>query len=271
VAKKELNAFVAERILVTPETLILRVIPDRWELQDYTPGQFGTLGLPWSAPRIDLSDPEESAEEPGATIIRAYSIASSSRHKEYLEFYITLVRSGALTPRLFALQRGDRLFLGPKISGMFTLSEIPEQSNLVLMATGTGIAPYMSMIRTFIAPESSRKIAIIHGARHSWDLGYRSELATLDRMLADFFYIPSISRPDEEITPWGGETGYIQDLWRRGVVGRRWGFEPGRENSHLFLCGNPGMITATQPLLEEKGFRLHSRKEPGEIHLEKYW
>ncbi len=268
---KEYNAITSEPVFITSESMILRVTPDGWELPDYLPGQFAVLGLPGSSPRIPLSDPELKPPEPEKFIARAYSIASSSLHKEYLEFYITLVRSGSLTPRLFALGRGDKIHLGPKMRGMFTLEEIPEDANLVLIATGTGVAPYMSMIRTFLAPGTSRRFTVVHGARHSWDLGYLSELTTLARMVENFFYIPVVSQPAEEIIPWGGETGYVQDIWKQSRVAAEWGMEPTPDNTHIFLCGNPGMIEETVVLLETHGYREHTRKQSGQVHLERYW
>jgi ferredoxin--NADP+ reductase len=269
---KELNAIVAETTRITSDAIVLQVIPDGWELDEYSAGQFVVLGLPFSAPRIDLSDPDtEEMEDQNKMIVRAYSIASSSKQRQYLEFYISLVRSGALTPRLFALQKGDRLHLGTKFSGMFTLDDIPPTSHLVMLATGTGIAPYMSMIRTSMNPESGRKVAIMHGAGHSWDLGYRSELSTLDLLLDNFHYIPTITRPDDELIPWGGHSSYLQDLWQQGVVADAFGQAPTKDDTHIFLCGNPQMITTTVPLLTADGFSEHSRKQPGEIHLEKFW
>ncbi len=272
-ASREYNAVVSEPVFVTSETIILRITTDGWELPDYKPGQFAVLGLPGNAPRTELSDPEvgEELPDPDKFIARAYSIASSSRNKDYLEFYITLVRSGALTPRLFALKRGDKIHLGPKMSGMFTLNEIPEESNVILMGTGTGVAPYISMIRTCLAPGQARKFAVIHGARHSWDLGYRAELTTLMHMVENFYYLPMISRPSEEIIPWGGETGYVQNSWERRLVAEEWGFQPTPENSHIFLCGNPDMVEFTLTLLEKHGFKEHSKKSPGQVHLERYW
>jgi ferredoxin--NADP+ reductase len=268
---RELNAIVAEITPVTSDTLILRVIPDGWELDQYEAGQFVVLGLPLSAPRTAISDPEEPPENPDEIVIRAYSVTSSSRQREYLEFYISLVRSGVLTPRIFALQQGDRIHLGPRFSGMFTLNQIPSEANVVMIATGTGLAPYMSMIRSSIDTLADRKFAIIHGASHSWDLGYRAELSTLDRLLENFCYLPVITRPEEELIPWGGDSGYIQDLWKAKIVERAWGFAPTPENTHVFLCGNPGMVKQTTELLEQEGFKEHSKKSPGEIHLEKYW
>lgn len=268
---KSLNALVAESILINSDTLILRVVPDGWALPGFTPGQFATLGLKGDAPRIPLSDPEAIPPPPEEFIVRAYSVASSSRHREYLEVYVSLVRSGALTPRLFALQRGDRLFLGPKISGLFTLDEVPAGKNLVMIATGTGVAPYVSMLRTFASAADPRRIAVIHGARHSWDLGYRSELSTLDSLLERIDYIPVISRPADEITPWGGAVGYVQDVWQGDLLAERWGGRPTAEETHILLCGNPGMINAMNGLLLREGFREHTRREAGQVHLEKYW
>ncbi len=268
---RELNAIVSETILVNAETLIVRVVPDGWELAEHHPGQYCVIGLPGSAPRCDLSEPDEQEVDPDKMIIRAYSIASASNQQKHMEFYVTLVRSGALTPRLFSLKRGDRVHLGQKVTGVFTLKEIPEESNLVLMATGTGLAPYMSMIRTFLTPESKRRFCVIHGARHSWDLGYSAQLSLLNGMLPHFDYIPVVSRPQDEITPWGGESGYIQDIWKRGLVAERWGEKPAADTTHAFLCGNPSMVVETLALLEADGFSEHTRKVPGEVHLERYW
>lgn len=270
-AAKELNAVIGEAQLISSDTMILRVVPDGWEIPDYSPGQYVVLGLPAGAPRIEISDPEYLPPAPDKTIMRSYSIASSSSKKEYLEFYISLVRSGSLTPRLFALQRGDRIYMGPKITGMFTLDQIPPESNLILMGTGTGIAPYMSMIRTFIHPGDSRSLSIIHGARHSWDLGYSSELSTLNNLLPNFHYIPSITRPEDEVITWSGNVGRIQDIWSDGVADTKWGSKASPENTHIFLCGNPTMVEDMVKILAAAGYPEHSKKQPGLVHLERYW
>ncbi len=262
---------IQQRIEVAPGLIVVRVAPDGWELPEFAAGQFAVLGLPPEAPRCKHSDPEEEVSKPGRLIRRAYSIASSSVAREYLEFYITLVRSGGLTPRLFALQPGDRLWMGPKITGNFTLDQAPADSNLVLVATGTGLAPYMSMLRTMLPEAGERRIAVLLGARHSWDLGYQSELVTMDRLSGAFTYRAIISRPAEEPVSWAGPSGYVQDLWRSGEVEKGWGFEPTPENTGVFLCGNPAMIDDMVGALGDQGFREHSRKEPGEIFVERYW
>src|SRR3989304_5193399 len=105
---------------------ILQVVPDGWPLPPFRPGQFAVLGLPPEAPRHPMADPtDDPPPKPGVLIRRSYSIASSSADQQYLEFYLNLVRSGSLTPRLCALEVGDRLWLGPRISGPFTFDPLP--------------------------------------------------------------------------------------------------------------------------------------------------
>ncbi len=271
VPSAELNAKIIRRAEITPELIILHVAPVGWELPDFTPGQFAVLGLPGSAARHPLSDPEEEAVDPERLIRRSYSIASGSVAREYLEFYVTLVRSGELTPRLFALCEGDPVWLGRRITGSFTLDAVPEDRNLVLVATGTGLAPYMSMLRSGLLENSTRRVAVLLGARHSWDLGYRGELSSLVRRFPRFAFEPTVSRPAEELVPWNGHVGYVQDLWRRDVLVERWGFRPSPENTHVLLCGNPAMIEDMITLLVGEGFKEHKKRDPGQIHAEKYW
>jgi ferredoxin--NADP+ reductase len=266
----QLNAAVALKNELTPRLMIMRIVADGWQLPEFEAGQFTVLGLPGSAPRCALAGPEDPPPDPNRLIRRAYSIASSSLLHEYLEFYIGLVSSGALTPRLFALDIGDLLWLSPRVTGMFTLDQVPPDKSVVLVATGTGLAPYMSMLSSELQCGSPRRFAVLHGAYHSWDLGYRSELLTLQHLCPNFAYITTIDGPDQEPVPWTGHTGFVQELWRRGVVAEAWGFQPTPENTHVFLCGNPFMIRDMETLLALDGFREHSPKEPGEIHVERF-
>lgn len=270
-AKNQLNALVTDKVEVAPGLMVLRVAADGWELPEFTPGQFAVLGLPGEAMRCAGVDEEEVPPRRGRLIRRAYSVASSSVSREYLEFYINLVESGELTPRLFALDPGDRVWLGPKISGTFTLDQARPESHLVLVATGTGLAPYMSMLRTMLPTTNGRRIAVLLGARHSWDLGYHAELSAMEQLCSDLVYRPAISRPDQEPMPWGGSLGYVLDLWRGGAVERAWGFAPTPGNTSVFLCGNPRMIDDMCALLAAEGYREHSRREPGEIFVERFW
>jgi len=263
------NATVIGREEINPQLLILRVQPDA-PLFEFKPGQFGVLGLLGREARV----PEAAAEDPVAAaetlIRRAYSIASASVERRYLEFYLTLITSGQLTPRLFALRHGDRLFLGPKASGLFTLDRVPADKAAVLIATGTGLAPYMSMLRTLLMTETQRRFVVLHGARFSWDLGYRGELESLARLRPNFTYIPSITRPDQDPN-FRGHSGRIQALLEQGVIEQSSGAPLDPAQAEVFLCGNPEMVQTVKALLEARGFRADHGKDLGTIHLEEYW
>ncbi len=265
-----LNAVVSQRIDVAPGLMVLQVVPDAG-LPAFEPGQFAVVGLPAGAPRTHLSDPEEPAPDPDKLIRRAYSVASASLPGHPLEFFVTLVRSGELTPRLFALKPGSRLWLGPKITGLFTLADVPADQDLVLIATGTGLAPYMSMLRTRLEAGGPRKVAVLIGARHSWDIGYVSELSTMQRLAPSFTFLPIVSRPQAEPVPWAGATGHVQSLWTGGALERAWGRKPSPADTHVFLCGNPVMVEDVTGLLQGEGFLVHGNKRPGQVHVEKYW
>ncbi|MFA6029403.1 MAG: ferredoxin--NADP reductase [Elusimicrobiota bacterium] len=269
---EELNAKVVGKQEFAPGNFVLRVAPVGWELPEFKPGQYTVLGLPGSAPRAPFSDAEDPVPDPDKLIRRAYSVASPSPTREYAEFYVAMVRSGALTPRLYALNIGDKVWLGKKFTGLMTLEEVPADANVVLIATGTGLAPYMSMIRTLVLTKGfDRHYAVIHGAKHSWDLGYRSELETMERMTHKLAYLPVISQPSEEHMSWSGATGFVEDAWKSGALEKAWKQRPAPGNTHVFLCGNPMMIQSAFSFLGAEGFKEHSRREAGQIHVEKYW
>lgn len=267
---KEANAIVVQRIEIAPGLIKLRVVPDGWELPAFSAGQYSLLGLPGSAPRYQSSEEETEPPDANKLILRAYSVASSSVANEYLEFYVALVRSGRFTPRLFNLKIGDRLWLSTHFSGMFTLADVSPEFNVVLIATGTGVAPYMSMIRTEVYEGLRHKFAVIHGARNSWDLGYHEQLTTLDKLSDHFSYIPIISDAHNEAVPWKGHTGFVQKIWTDGALDAKWGFHPTSQNTHVFLCGNPNMIDDMVKLLTKEGFYEQTKEAPGNIHLERY-
>jgi ferredoxin--NADP+ reductase len=263
------NATVVGREEIHADLIILRVRPDE-KLFEFKPGQFGVLGMLGKAPRIPEAAAEETPSEPEKMIRRAYSIASSSVERRYVEFYLTLITSGALTPRLFALKHGDRVFLGPKASGLFTIDRVAPGKSVVLIATGTGLAPYVSMLRTLLMTETQRKFVVLHGARYSWDLGYRGELESLARLRPNFTYIPSITRGDQD-PHFQGRTGRIQNILAQGAIEQDAGVELDPAKTDVFLCGNPEMVKAVKAQLEPKGFVSGDAKNPGTIHVEEYW
>jgi ferredoxin--NADP+ reductase len=263
------NATVIGREEINPQLVILRVRPDK-EMFDFKPGQFAVLGMLGAAPRVAEAAPEDVPNEPDKMIRRAYSIASSSLEKRYVEFYLTLITSGQLTPRLFALKHGDRVFLGPKASGVFTLDRVAPEKAVVLIATGTGLAPYISMLRTMLVNDGQRRFVVLHGARYSYDLGYRGELESLARLRPNFTYIPSITRPDQD-PHFHGHTGRIQALVEQGVLEKESGVVLDPAKAEVFLCGNPEMVNIVKFILEKKGFAAKGGTAPATIHVEEYW
>jgi ferredoxin/flavodoxin---NADP+ reductase len=267
--QKITNATVIGREDIHPQLTVMRVRPDE-KLFDFKPGQFAVLGLPGRAPRVASAETESPMPPPDQLIRRAYSIASASVERRYVEFFVTLINSGQLTPRLFALKHGDRIFLGPKASGTFTLDKVPAGKAVLLVATGTGLAPYVSMLRTYLAHETQRKIIVLHGARYSWDLGYRGELETLARLRPNFTYIPSITRPDQD-QHFLGRIGRIQAVLSQGALEKDAGVALDPKELDVYLCGNPEMIQVVTEMLVTKGFRRGDAKNPGNIHVEEYW
>ncbi len=265
----ELNATVTARNEINHGLLILRVKPDV-PVSGFTPGQYTVLGLPGSAARVANAEPEDEPPAPDKVVKRAYSIASSSSQGEFLEFYVALVHTGLLTPRLFALEEGDRLFVGKKIVGMFTLKDVQPEHDIVFVGTGTGLAPYISMLRSQYRFDAGHRTIVIHGAKVSWDLGYSRDLAALAALYEHFHYLPIID--DTQRDPdWPGKTGFVFEYFDDGTVPRLLGHDLTPDTTSVFLCGNPLMIEGMEKMLLERGFTVHSRKEPGTIFREKFW
>jgi ferredoxin--NADP+ reductase len=267
--KDPYNATVIGREEINPQLVILRVRPDT-AVFDFKPGQFGVLGMLGGAPRVSGSTPEEKPVELDKMIRRAYSIASSSLERRYVEFFLTLITNGALTPRLFALKHGSRVFLGPKASGIFTLEKVAPEKAVILVATGTGLAPYVSMLRTMLVNDSQRKYVVLHGSRYSWDLGYAGELESLSRLRPNFTYIPSITRAEQD-PHFIGYIGRLQALMEQGVVEKESGVALDPAQAEVFLCGNPDMVKVVTTLLQGKGFTAKGGNGPVNIHVEEYW
>ena len=99
----------------------------------------------------------------------------------------------------------------------------------------------------------------------------RRAITLLARVSSRLNYIPVVSHPHEEPVPWTGRSGFVQDVWTEGLLAEKWGFQPAPGDTHVLLCGHPGMVEAMVAILQGEGFEEHSRKSPGQIHLERYW
>lgn len=218
------------------------------ELDNYVAGRFANLGL-----EID-----------GEIVKRSYSLGSPPGAP--LEFYIVRVEGGVLTPRLHDLGAGDEVLLSPRASGFFTLDEVPDARDLWMVATGTGIAPYLAMLRTGAGLDRFERIVVVHGVRQLADLGYRDELEAM-AAAGTITYVPACTREE------GARVlhGRIPDRIADGMLEERAQAQLSPADSHVMLCGNPGMIDGTVSALKEREMSKHRRRRPGHISFEKYW
>ncbi len=221
----------------------------------FVAGQFGRIALP--AP-------------PGhkeAMIGRPYSFVNPPQAQPH-EFYFIVLPEGPLTPRLAALDVGDPVWLAPRANGFFSIDEVAGADVLWCLSTGTGIGPFLSMLRTEGAWDKFQRIVLVHAVRHAQELSYLDEIAGVGRARAGAFtYVPMVSR---ETHP-DALSGRIPAAIAEGRLEARAGIALSPENSHAMLCGNPAMVDDTQKLLATRGMRRHRRKEPGHVTVETYW
>jgi ferredoxin--NADP+ reductase len=284
------------------ELRVFRVRPD-FPRPPHRPGQYGTLGLGYWEPRVAGCQEEHLAPgEERRLIRRAYSLSCPILDEQgqlvdmeavdWLEFYIVLVRQAegsrppALTPRLFALEEGDRLYLGDKITGRYTTEGVQPQDTVIFLATGTGEAPHNYMIWELLRKGHPGRILSACCVRYRRDLAYREVHETLMRRYPNYTYIALTTREADTIQ----HKVYIQDLILSGELERRLGQPLDPTHCHVFLCGNPKMIGVPQvdrvtgariypkplgviEILEQRGFHmdLPAAKIKGNIHFEEFW
>lgn len=266
------NATVTHRADLTPGTILLRVKLDQGAF-DFEPGQYTVLGLHRSSPRIPDAPPDSSEllEKPGDPLIqRAYTITANSADNE-MEFVISLVQTGSLTPRLFALKEGKRIHMEPRATGIFTLERSSGIRDLLLVATGPAIAPYLSMLRANFPESHEGQYVVIHAAAVSWDLAFRSSMEELDSQSVHFTYVPVITEPDRD-PRWGGFTGSIKDLLADDELEDLLGLPIDPDRFDVFLSGSPDMIESVTAELEGRGFISGPSDDPDStIFVERYW
>ncbi len=274
---------------------VLRVRPDHGDTS-YLPGQYASLGLGFWEDRIDDAIDPGLEEKWDKLVRRSYSISSRMFDEhgyltdegglDELEFYIVLVTPTpdnvpGLTPRLALKRPGDRIYLGPKVAGRYTLASVRDpRSTVVFLSTGTGEAPHNAMVIELLRKGHTGPIVSAVTVRNWRDLGYLDKHRELESRYTNYHYVPLPTR--ESDVP----KRYIQDLITDDVFDRELGVTLDQADTHVFLCGNPAMIGLPEEhegaevfpepvgvvqLLTERGFTLDRRKEPGNIHYEEYW
>jgi len=274
---------------------LIRVKPDRGDVS-YEAGQYASLGLGYWEPRTDGARDPNLERKWEKMIRRSYSISSpvfdehgylsDPARAGTLEFYVVLVptapdRVPALTPRLALCRPDDRIYVGPRIVGRYTLSPVKDpETTVMLFSTGTGEAPHNAMVTELLRKGHHGPIVSVVSVRYRDDLAYLDVHRRLEERFDNYHYLPLVTRdPDMEKL-------YVQDVIRRDLLEENFGIGLDPASCHVFLCGNPAMIGAPSwtddvpefpepegacQLLAERGFDLDRHGHVGNVHSEKYW
>ncbi|MEW6687702.1 MAG: ferredoxin--NADP reductase [Pseudomonadota bacterium] len=202
----------------------------------------------------------------GARVARPFSFVNPPEDP-VLEFYGVVVPEGPLSPRLARLEAGSALYVADNPSGFLVLSEVPAAEDLWLVATGTGIAPFLSILRTAAPWERYRRVILVHAARHAKELVYGDLIREIQGKFRDKFKI--IRFVSREVAP-GTLAGRVPAAIRDGRLEAAAG-PIGPERSQFMLCGNPQMLKDVSAALGERGLKKHRRRAAGQITVESFW
>ncbi|WP_438970530.1 ferredoxin--NADP reductase [Methylophaga sp.] len=226
--------------------------------------------------RVETDFPEFKAgqftrlalEIDGEKVSRPFSLVNSPDERP-LDFYFIEVPDGVLSSQLVKLQAGDDILVAPKAAGLLTLEQLPEAKHLYLLATGTGVGPFLSIAKTSQVWDLFEKVILVHAVRHKDELTYPETIAEVQgNHPDDFIYVPIVSREECDFAL----SGRIPEAVDDGRLEHRTGLKISPEDSQFMLCGNPAMVQDTMDLLiDKRGLKKHSRREPGHISIEKYW
>ena len=220
------------------------------ELGGYEAGQFVRIGL-------------EDGEE---VLARPYSLVNAPE-ETHLEVYFNIVEEGPLSPKLFALQAGDTVLVSDHPSGFLTVSEVPECPHLWMVATGTGIGPFLAILKSDAVWDKFEKIMLCYSVSYAGELAYRDTIAAIEAQHGDqFCFVPIVTRESFD----GGLGQRVPKLMADGSLEAFAGVEINADNSHVMMCGSSEMITDVSNALVERGMKKHRRRDPGHFTTEKY-
>jgi ferredoxin--NADP+ reductase len=221
---------------------------------EFEAGQFVRIAL-------DMQEGDEASR-----IARPFSFVNPPGDPVH-EFYGIVVPEGPLSPRLAGLKAGDKLYVARNPAGFLVLSEVPDAETLWLVSTGTGIAPFISMLRTDALWKRFKNVVLVHAVRHAKELVYQDLIRELLlEKPGQFRYVTFVSR---EAAP-GSLSGRIPAAIRDGRLEKAADLALA-QTSHVMLCGNPDMLKDAQAALVERGLRKHRRRTPGHISVESFW
>ncbi len=207
----------------------------------------------------------------GKPLLRAYSVASAN-HEENLEFFSIKVDNGPLTSHLQHLKVGDTVMVSRKATGTLVIDNLFAGRNLFLLGTGTGLAPFLSVIKDPETYERFEKVVLVHGVRQVAELAYGDTITTTlpeDELIGELLrdklvYYPTVTREPFR------NTGRITDLLASGKITDDLGLDAlDPEHDRVMMCGSPGMLVDTKALLLDRGFIEGNHGEPGQFVIEK--
>lgn len=251
--------FTRQRLLevqtLTPSLFTLRTSRDPGFR--FSAGQFARLGV---------------RKPSGCIVWRAYSMVSAP-HDEFLDFFSIVVPDGEFTSELSRLKVGDELLIDKQAFGFLTLDRFPDGRDLWLLATGTGIAPFLSILQDFQAWQRFERIILVYSVREARELAYQPLIADLPQreylegLGSKLLYLPVVTR---EQVP-GALHARITTLIENGELERAADLQLTPEHSRIMLCGNPQMIEDTRAVLKARDLNLALTRKPGQVAVENYW
>jgi ferredoxin--NADP+ reductase len=221
------------------------------DIEPYRAGQFVKIGL----------------DVDGEIVGRPYSLVNPPARPP-LEIYYIHVPQGILTPRLLQLEPGDELLVSPRANGFMVLDEIPQAKTLWLIATGTGVGPFLAILDDGQVWQRYEKVVLVYAVRTVSEMSYRERIAGVAAAApGQFAFVPFVSRePCAFAMP-----GRIPQAIESGALEARAGVPLDADTSQVVLCGNPAMVEDVMNTLQARGMKKHRRREPGHITTETYW
>jgi ferredoxin--NADP+ reductase len=237
VENRRLNQYLTSLIIDVP-------------LDGYEAGQFVRVGL----------------QDGDAVVARPYSLVSTSQ-EAHLEVYFNIVEEGPLSPRLFDLKAGDEVLVSDNPSGFLTVSEIPQCNHLWMIATGTGIGPFLSILKSAAAWQKFDKIILCYSVSYAEELAYQDVIEQIAVTHGEqFCYVPIVTRE----TFAHGLGKRVPTLMQDASLEQHTGLDINAENSHVMMCGSSDMITDVSAELVSREMKKHRRRDPGHFTTEKY-
>lgn len=275
---KSIRVKVIEVTRWAPTLLSFKVTrPDGFK---FTAGQFVRLGIHGKdlqyfaqnhETKLMTSETKDKPIDLDGYVFRAYSVASSP-YDEFIEFFSVVIPEGEFTSKVNHIQVGDSLLLNTMPFGYLTLAryQLPLPNDLWLLATGTGLAPFLSILKTIEVWQQYQRIILVYSARTSQELAYQAEIDAIKSIYGDngaaFVFLPIVTREAD----YAGEKARIPNLILSGKLTELVGQKLDKERSHVMLCGNPQMVEDTKEALKSIGLTMNRRGE-GNIAVENYW